>query len=90
MLGLDLSNYLNKIISVFWIILLINSINFVDNMDGLASVVTGSICIQIIILTYGDPVEFSHTKQNKRHDRNHFQRMGKLGDLERRPLDQQR
>jgi UDP-GlcNAc:undecaprenyl-phosphate GlcNAc-1-phosphate transferase len=52
MLGFELNNYLNKIISVFWIILLINSINFVDNMDGLASVVTGSICIQIIILTY--------------------------------------
>lgn len=50
--GLDLNNFLNKIITVIWIILLVNSINFIDNMDGLASFVTGSICVQIIILTY--------------------------------------
>ena len=38
--------------SILWIVLLINSINFIDNMDGLAVVVTGSICYQSVILTY--------------------------------------
>ena len=34
------------------VVLLINSINFIDNMDGLAVIVTGSICYQSVILTY--------------------------------------
>ena len=52
LLGLDLNNSFNYFISVLWIILIINSINFIDNMDGLAVVVTGSICYQSILLTY--------------------------------------
>ena len=52
MIGLDLNNSLNIFISTLWIVLLINSINFIDNMDGLAVVVTGGISIQIVILTY--------------------------------------
>ena len=48
----DLNNVLNYFGSILWIVLLINSINFIDNMDGLAVVVTGSICSQSIILTY--------------------------------------
>ena len=32
--------------------MLINAINFIDNMDGLAVVVAGSICYQSVILTY--------------------------------------
>ena len=52
LLNLDLNNSLNFIISVLWVILIINSINFIDNMDGLAVVVTGSICYQSILLTY--------------------------------------
>ena len=43
---------LNYLGSILWIVLIINSINFIDNMDGLAVVVTGSICYQSIILTY--------------------------------------
>ena len=52
LINLDLHNNLNYIVSIFWVVLIINSINFIDNMDGLAVVVTGSICFQIIILTY--------------------------------------
>ena len=52
LLNLDLNNSLNFLISVLWVILIINSINFIDNMDGLAVVVTGSICYQSILLTY--------------------------------------
>ncbi len=52
LLNLDLNNSFNFFISVLWIILVINSINFIDNMDGLAVVVTGSICYQSILLTY--------------------------------------
>ena len=49
---LDLSNSFNFFISIVWVILIINSINFIDNMDGLAVIVTGSICYQSILLTY--------------------------------------
>ena len=52
LLNLDLNNTFNFLISVLWVILIINSINFIDNMDGLAVVVTGSICYQSILLTY--------------------------------------
>ncbi len=52
MIGFDLNNKLNIFISVLWIVLIINSINFIDNMDSLAVVVTGGICIQITLLTY--------------------------------------
>ena len=48
----DLNNVFNYFGSILWIVLLINSINFIDNMDGLAVVVTGSICYQSVILTY--------------------------------------
>ena len=51
LLRVDL-NILNIAVSVTWIVLLINAINFIDNMDGLAVVVTGSICIQFILFTY--------------------------------------
>ncbi len=46
-LGLDLDNYLNFFGSAIWIIIIINAINFIDNMDGLAVVIAGSICLQI-------------------------------------------
>ena len=52
LLNVDLNNSFNFLISVLWVILIINSINFIDNMDGLAVVVTGSICYQSILLTY--------------------------------------
>ena len=50
-LNLDLQNYLNYLFSLLWVLLIINSINFIDNMDGLTVVVSGSICLQIAFLT---------------------------------------
>lgn len=52
LLNVNLNNVINFSGSILWIVLLINAINFIDNMDGLAVVVTGSICYQSIILTY--------------------------------------
>ena len=49
-LNIDLQNYLNLFFSLLWILLIINSINFIDNMDGLTVIVSGSICLQIAIL----------------------------------------
>ena len=51
LIGIDLNNNLNFIASTLWVILIINSINFIDNMDGLAVVVSGSICLQIAFLS---------------------------------------
>ena len=46
-LKVDLQNYVNLLFSLLWVLLIINSINFIDNMDGLTVVVSGSICLQI-------------------------------------------
>ena len=51
LIGIELNNNLNYLISTFWIILIMNAINFIDNMDGLAVVVSSAICIQIALLT---------------------------------------
>ena len=51
LIGIDLNNNLNFSVSTFWIIFIINSINFLDNMDGLAVVVAGSICLQIAFVS---------------------------------------
>jgi len=48
--GFDFNNYLNFLGSTLWILIIINSINFIDNMDGLAVIVSGSICLQIAFL----------------------------------------
>jgi len=49
-LKVDLQNYLNLLLSLLWVLLIINSINFIDNMDGLTVVVSGGICLQIALL----------------------------------------
>ena len=51
LIGIEFNNSLNYIISTIWIILIMNAINFIDNMDGLAVVVSSAICIQIAVLT---------------------------------------
>ena len=51
LIGVEVNNSLNYIVSTIWIILIMNAINFIDNMDGLAVVVSSAICIQIAILT---------------------------------------
>jgi len=52
LINLDLSNKLNYLVTITWIILIINVINFIDNMDGLAVIVSSSILVQSILLTY--------------------------------------
>jgi UDP-GlcNAc:undecaprenyl-phosphate GlcNAc-1-phosphate transferase len=51
-IGIDLDNYLNLIFTSFWIILLMNSINFTDNMDGFASLNTAFICLALSFLSF--------------------------------------
>ena len=51
LIGIEFNNSLNYIVSTIWIILIMNAINFIDNMDGLAVVVSSAICIQIAVLT---------------------------------------
>ena len=51
LIGIEMDNYVNYIVSTIWIILIMNAINFIDNMDGLAVVVSSAICIQIALLT---------------------------------------
>ncbi len=50
--GIDLDNNLNLIFTCFWIILLMNSINFTDNMDGFASLNTAFICLALSFLSF--------------------------------------
>ena len=50
--GLNFSNNLNFLFTVIWIIILMNSINFIDNMDGFAAVNSSFICIAITILAF--------------------------------------
>ncbi len=49
-LGFDLNNNLNYLGSTLWIIIIMNAVNLIDNMDGLAVVVAGGICLQIAFL----------------------------------------
>jgi len=51
LIGIEFDNSLNYIVSTIWILLIMNAINFIDNMDGLAVVISSAICIQIAILT---------------------------------------
>ena len=51
LIGIEVNNYINYIVSTIWIMLIMNAINFVDNMDGLAVVVSSAICLQIAVLT---------------------------------------
>ena len=51
LIGIEFNNSLNYIVSTIWIMLIMNAINFIDNMDGLAVVVSSTICIQIVVLT---------------------------------------
>lgn len=50
--GIYLNNNLNLIFTSFWIILLMNSINFTDNMDGFASLNTAFICLALSFLSF--------------------------------------
>ena len=51
-LNFKLDNNLNITFTIFWILLIINSINFTDNMDGFASVNTSFICLALGIISF--------------------------------------
>ena len=51
-ISLDFYNYLNFFFTVLWIIVLMNSINFIDNMDGFAAVNSSFICIAVTSLAF--------------------------------------
>ena len=50
--GINLNNGLNLVATIFWIVLLVNSLNFLDNMDGLAATTGTMIAISLAILSY--------------------------------------
>ena len=50
--GLNFSNNLNFFFTVLWIIVLMNALNFIDNMDGFAAVNSSFICVAITILAF--------------------------------------
>tara|TARA_E500000081_G_scaffold46846_1_gene50299 strand:+ start:4159 stop:5193 length:1035 start_codon:yes stop_codon:yes gene_type:complete len=52
LIGVNFSNNLNIFTTIIWIILLVNSLNFLDNMDGLAATTATMIAISLAILSY--------------------------------------
>ena len=52
LLGFDLGNNLNIIFTVFWVVVLMNSINFIDNMDGFAGINSAFICLALTLLSF--------------------------------------
>lgn len=50
--NVNYNNYLNFSISIIWILLIVNSLNFLDNMDGLAATVSIFIAISLSLLSY--------------------------------------
>ena len=52
LIGLNFNNTLNLFFTIFWVLLLMNSINFIDNMDGFASTNSSFICIAITVLAF--------------------------------------
>ena len=52
LIGINLNNILNLFTTVLWILLIVNSLNFLDNMDGLAATTATMIAISLGILSY--------------------------------------
>ncbi len=51
-LGIDFGGLVNFFFSIFWVITLMNSINFIDNMDGFAAINCSFICLAITVLSF--------------------------------------
>ena len=51
-LGIDFSGRLNLIFTILWIIILMNSLNFIDNMDGFAALNSSFICLALTVLSF--------------------------------------
>ena len=52
LIGINLNNILNLFTTVIWILLIVNSLNFLYNMDGLAATTATMIAISLGILSY--------------------------------------
>ena len=50
--GIDFSGIANFILTTIWIMVLMNSLNFIDNMDGFAAINSSFICIALTILSF--------------------------------------
>ena len=51
-LQIDQSNLINNLVTLLWVLLIVNSINFVDNMDGLAASISMLIAVELSILAF--------------------------------------
>ena len=51
-LRIDFSGRLNLIFTILWIIILMNSLNFIDNMDGFAALNSSFICLALTVLSF--------------------------------------
>ena len=52
LIGVNFNNNLNLLFTIIWIILLVNSLNFLDNMDGLAATTATMIAVSLAILSF--------------------------------------
>ena len=50
--GLNFSGQLNSTVTILWLLVLMNAINFIDNMDGFAAVNSIFICLALSILSF--------------------------------------
>ena len=50
--GINFSGRLNYVLTILWILVLMNSINFIDNMDGFAAINSSFICIALTALSF--------------------------------------
>ena len=51
-IGIDFGGRANFVFTIFWVITLMNSINFIDNMDGFAAINCSFICLATTILSF--------------------------------------
>ena len=51
-LQIDRSNIINNLTTLLWVLLIVNSVNFIDNMDGLAASISMLIAIELSILAF--------------------------------------
>ena len=51
-LQIDRANLINNFATFVWVLLIVNSVNFIDNMDGLAASVSMLISIELSILAF--------------------------------------
>ena len=51
-LEINQSNLVNNLTTLLWVLLIVNSINFIDNMDGLAASISMLIAVELSILAF--------------------------------------